>query len=285
MHNSNLVNSLVNNSSISHNDLVIEIGPGKGIITKALLTKKCKVIAIELDKKLADRLIEQFIGESNIVIENADFMTSELPSKEYKVFANIPFNMTAEIVQKLINPNGFANDVYLIMQYEAFLKYAGSPYQIETLRSLLYKPFFSTSIEYTFEPSDFYPIPKASIVLARFRRREQYDIDISEFDVYSDFINYIYSAPGSNLKEKTRTIFTYEQLKRLQKSCGVMIRTTLSTITYSQWIEMYHCFRKYVSPQKQSVINGMTINMERIRNNLQKEHKHRSNDMKGNNHG
>lgn len=62
------------------------------------------------------------------------------------------------------------------MQYEPFIKYAGNPYGAETLRSMLYKPFFDMDLKYRFDPSDFKPAPQARIVLASFERKQFPDV-------------------------------------------------------------------------------------------------------------
>ena len=89
-----LVAALIERSSLGPDDLVYEIGPGKGIIT-AQLARCCKrVIAIEKDPALALMLQKKFGHQPNLTIYNADFLRQPLPHQPYKVFSNIPFNIT-----------------------------------------------------------------------------------------------------------------------------------------------------------------------------------------------
>lgn len=275
LHSSKLVNRLVENSLVDSGDLVIEIGPGKGIITKALANRNCRVIAIEIDESLATKLVEKFRENDNIKIIQKDFMSFNLPKERYNVFANIPFNMTAEIIQKLVSASNTADEIYLVMQYEATLKYAGMPYYSESLRSLMYKPYYEVSIEYEFSPSDFFPIPKAKIVLAHFHKKEKPDIQNEKYAVYCDFLNYIFTVKGRTFKEKTRLLFTYEQQKRLHRASGIPFDAAISEITYAQWIDMFNCFLNYVSPEKQLIIKGAKKTMERSRSKLKKVHRNR----------
>lgn len=81
-----------------------------------------------------------------------DFLQYELPEgKEYKVFANIPFNITAEIIHKITEKNRAPQDAYLVIQKEAAWKYIGYPYYKESLRSLLLKPYFEFRILHSFQ--------------------------------------------------------------------------------------------------------------------------------------
>ena len=120
-----LVRKLVVRSGIKNSDMVVEIGPGKGIITKVLAENCAKVIAIEYDSNLYEGLKKQFVKQENVQMVGMDFLKYRLPQEEYKVFSNIPFNITAEILQKLLNDTVWLKDAFIIMQYEAAMKYAG----------------------------------------------------------------------------------------------------------------------------------------------------------------
>jgi 23S rRNA (adenine-N6)-dimethyltransferase len=110
-----LVEKLVQNSSLK-NDVVIEIGSGKGIITDMLSKHSKRVLAVEADKNLHAELGEKFASFPNVEIYQQNFLEFPLPKYEYKVFSNIPFNITADIVRKLFDSENSPVDSYLIMQ-------------------------------------------------------------------------------------------------------------------------------------------------------------------------
>ena len=214
LHSKRLVSELLSKSNITSEDTVIEIGPGKGIITEEL-SKKCgQVIGIEYDKELAHLLQESFANKSNVKIIEQDFLKYKLPNNGvYKICANIPFNLTADIMKKVLEFENPPTDIYFIMQYEAFLKYAGKPYYCESLRSLLYKPWFTAELIHEFQPSDFHPVPNARICFVHFQKK--YTPDITEGTDYKNFLSYVFSASGNSFKEKTKKLFSYEQQKRI----------------------------------------------------------------------
>ncbi|NMD01282.1 MAG: methyltransferase domain-containing protein, partial [Bacteroidales bacterium] len=90
-----LVASIVANSSISKEDTVYEIGPGEGIITGELAERAGKVTAIEMDTTLATRLRNKFRESDNVEIQEGDFLRYRIKERKYKIFSNIPFNITA----------------------------------------------------------------------------------------------------------------------------------------------------------------------------------------------
>ena len=114
--NKNLVRNLIVKSKLEKNDTVIEIGPGKGIITNLLAEYVGNVIAIEYDENLFRILVSQNKFE-NIEYVYGDFLKYHLPSKQrYKVFSNIPFQITADIIKKITEDNNSAEEIFLIVQ-------------------------------------------------------------------------------------------------------------------------------------------------------------------------
>ncbi len=188
LHSKELVRHLIGICNIKLDDVVIEIGPGKGIITNELAHKARKVVAIEFDEELYEKLKNKFQSNNKVDIIYGDILnyTPRIPS--YCVFSNIPFNITSEILNKFLSDKK-NEKMFLIMQYEPFIKYAGNPYGAETLRSTLYKPFFDMDLKYRFDPSDFKPAPQARIVLASFERKQFPDVKKEEENYIKIFLH------------------------------------------------------------------------------------------------
>lgn len=200
---STLVKRLLDLSSITKDDTVIEIGPGQGIITQEL-TKRCRnTVAYEIDTNLYEKLHARF---QNIELYHEDFIHAELPIKSYKVFSNIPFNSTSEIVKKLIFAENPPIDSYLILQKEAALKFAGKPIaRNNSLMALLLQVKFKPTIEYSFQKTDFYPKPSIETVLFRFKLSEK--IPATKTNAFYDYVTYEYIHGDKKITEKTLDFF------------------------------------------------------------------------------
>ncbi len=100
-------------------DTVLEIGPGLGTLTSELLRRAEKVVAVELDQDLARKLPGQFPGK-NLQIVNQDILTFDLTNlpKDYVVVANVPYYITAKIVQLLLNAANKPRRIVLLVQKE-----------------------------------------------------------------------------------------------------------------------------------------------------------------------
>jgi 23S rRNA (adenine-N6)-dimethyltransferase len=136
-----LVRTLVAESGIQATDTVVEIGAGEGIITQALAESAGRVIAVEKDPALARQLRQRFQQASNVRIIAGDFLRQQLPASPYIIFANIPFNCTAQIMRRIVYGANPPQAAHLVMQREAACKFAGAP--VETKFSTQIKPWFS----------------------------------------------------------------------------------------------------------------------------------------------
>lgn len=166
-----LLERIVRISTITKNDLVIEIGTGKGHLTEVLCRRAKYVYSMEIDKKLYERAKERLQKEDNLKIMCRDFMKYQLPSRtNYKVFANIPYNITTGIVKKLTEDAHPPSEIWLVMEKGAAKRFLGVPK--ETKYSLLLKRRWDLEIVYYFSREDFHPKPSVDSVLLHFLQKK-----------------------------------------------------------------------------------------------------------------
>lgn len=186
LHNRQLVKKLIGSSFIDQNDLVLEIGPGKGIITERLIKTAQKVIAIELDKHLFYHLNQKFKSTPNLKLYHQDFLQFHLPQKPYKVFANLPFAIEGKTVRKLLNANNPPEDCYLVIRKDLAQRLSGTSYHSQF--SILYKPWFEFEIFHHFNRPDFIPKPKVQATMLRFTKRNKPLLPLNQKQSYHQFI-------------------------------------------------------------------------------------------------
>jgi len=154
-----IVDEIISVGEISKNDEILEIGPGKGILTEKLLAKAGKVIAIEKDVELFQNLHKRFgkeIEEKRLILVNQDILDlGDLPEK-YKLIANIPYNITGEILKKFLSAKNQPSLMVLMVQKEVAervvaqdgkesilsisVKIFGTPKKIRVVPASFFKP-------------------------------------------------------------------------------------------------------------------------------------------------
>jgi 23S rRNA (adenine-N6)-dimethyltransferase len=241
---SRLVASTVRASSINKQDIVYEIGPGTGIITQVLAKIAKRVVVIEKDQNLVKKLRAKFRSLKTIEIHEADFLKYRIKHDEYKIFSNIPFNITSDIVRKILYGKNPPRETYLVIQKEAAEKFTGVPF--ETQFSILTKPWFSFSIIRKFKPTDFVPVPKVDVVLLHVEKRSKPLVSSENAPVYQRFVKHGFGAWRKHLKAAYKKTFTYVQWKKLARDLHFPLTATPTQLTFEQWLGLFNFYLENV---------------------------------------
>lgn len=274
--NPSLAMKLIQKSSISKDDIVYEIGPGTGVITCELAKHCKKVIAVEIDKNLVKKLREKFSIFSNIEIQEGDFLGYSITESKYKIFSNIPFNITSDIIRKIVATENPPQDAFLFIQYEAARKFIGEPVGKETQASLLTKPFFELSVIHEFKKNDFKPMPNVDIVLLRISKRRQLLVEEENLQLYRDFIVHCLNSQKPTLRQGLKKIFTDYQFSRLEKDFSFSDSARPTDLNFSQWLGLFGFFLKGTDVSKKLLVQGSEKSLKNQQSKLKKIHRTRT---------
>jgi 16S rRNA (adenine1518-N6/adenine1519-N6)-dimethyltransferase len=160
----NVVTSIVEKADVNKDDLVIEIGPGLGNLTKYLVEKAGKVISVELDKKMLQILNDRFSLYENFELINDDILKVDLKKliednkfSSVKVVANLPYYITTPIIMKLLEDNLKLKSITVMVQKEVAERLTEEPGGPDT-GSITY------SINYYTNPETIIDVPKESFI-------------------------------------------------------------------------------------------------------------------------
>lgn len=274
--NPEVIDFLVRKSKITKKDLVVELGAGDGEITKILSKYSKEVIAIEKDKKLYKKLFLDLKNKSNVKILNTDIFDFHFPEKgSYKVFSNIPFNFTADIVRLLTTQQNLSDDIYLFTQKQAALNYCGRPKTKESLKSLFLKLRFKPSIVYQFKRGDFRPAPKVDIVLLRLQKLSQPLLSAAKTTNFKDFVVYAFSQTKPNIKQGLSSIFTAKQFDQISKDFEVKFKNKPRDLSLKQWLDLYNFFDTNIDQNKKNFVNNSYQKLLGQQKGLKKIHRTR----------
>jgi 23S rRNA (adenine-N6)-dimethyltransferase len=268
-----LVASLLDKCHIGHDDVVYEIGPGKGIITEQLALRCKQVVAIEKDPGLSALLLQKFTDTPNVTLHEGDFLYYGLPHRPYKVFANIPFNITKAIVTRLTAAEYPPQDAYLTMQKEAAEMFLGKPH--ESLCSVLLKPWFEMEMMHRFRRKDFLPEPRVDVVMLRLRKRGPPMVNRRDRQCFRDFVVYGFTTWRPTLGGILKGIFTRHQLKYIRRELGCDLDATPTSLTFEQWLNVFEYFKTVGNEQAMQAILGSEKRLIQQQQKLQKVHRTR----------
>ena len=188
--NQNVVDQIVESSHITKQDVVIEIGPGLGTLTKELLENAGKVICIELDKKMIKILADRFSLYENFEVIHGDVLKVRLNKiikeekekngfKSAKIVANLPYYITTPIIMKLLEDRLDLESITVMIQKEVADRLIAIPGEKET-GAITYSVYYYASAEGIIEvPNDsFIPEPEVTSKVIKLTLRKEPPVEV-----------------------------------------------------------------------------------------------------------
>lgn len=156
--------AIVEAAEVTVHDTVLEIGPGKGFLTKGLLESGANVIALEKDRELVPLLAETFaqeIATKKLILIEGDALTFETSNieKKYKLVANIPYYITGAILSRYLSSFHQPSMMVVLVQKEVAERACARDGK-ESLLSLSIKAYGTPKLVYKVSKGSFFPIPK-----------------------------------------------------------------------------------------------------------------------------
>jgi 23S rRNA (adenine-N6)-dimethyltransferase len=238
--NRQLVKNLVRQTSFGPKDTVLEIGPGRGIITQELLALCRQVMAVEVDPKLCFFLRKKFQNAPNLILFNHDFLHFPLPFTEYKVFSNPPFSIEGKVIRKFLTGVNPPREAHLVVRQEVGERWTG--YQKESFFSVRFQPWFKMKVEHRFKKSDFFPQPKVEAVLIGLFKRKAPLLKETEKKMYEFFLQQGFGG-GRRMEGNLKSLFSNQRLEKLSRSLGFSCQAKPSELSFSQWLALFKNWR------------------------------------------
>jgi len=162
--NKNIAERIVEAADIKKSDVILEVGPGKGVLTNFLIQKSNHVIAVEKDKNLIDFLMDKFKDNRNLKIVHDDILKFKpqnfsLKHREYKIVANIPYYITSRFLRQFLESKYQPSLMVLMIQKEVAERIIARNKK-ESLLSVSVKVYGKPKIIIKVPAGNFTPKPK-----------------------------------------------------------------------------------------------------------------------------
>jgi len=221
----NAVNKIISVAEVSENDVILEIGPGLGVLTEELAELSKKVYAIEIDPRLCSFLNEKFSKYDNVEIIHRDILEVENPIHN-KVVSNIPYTITGPILEKIFfnkkPPEGImvieekiANRIFFISDYKNYSR-------ITISSNSFMKPISRQNIS----QNSFYPKPNISLSLIKMKPKEIINPFLFEKENREFFLRFIAGImpyKNKNIVNALRLFLNNEKLISINKNDIIQI--------------------------------------------------------------
>jgi 16S rRNA (adenine1518-N6/adenine1519-N6)-dimethyltransferase len=164
LHDKNIIKKIINSVKPNIKDTFLEIGPGDGVLSIPLQNKVSKLVVIEKDKDLIPVLSKLFQDKKNVQIIHEDILKIELLNlfnKKMRIIGNLPYNISTEIIFKLIPLNNIIEDIHFMLQKEVVERIIAKPSNKTYGRlSVMAQTYYDVKKLFDISPNVFTPKPK-----------------------------------------------------------------------------------------------------------------------------
>ena len=199
----NIIRKIINIINPTNSDKIIEIGPGKGALTKYLLKSK-QLTAVEIDPLLCSYLEEKF--ESKIELINDDILNINLYnySNYNKIVGNLPYYITTPIIFKILEHPFFDEAIFMVQKEVAERMTANPGNKIYGRLSVMIQVLANVHKEFNISKNIFYPKPKVDSSLVRISIKKT--IDVKNFNIFSEIVKKSFGQRRKILKNSLKDI-------------------------------------------------------------------------------
>ena len=204
----NIIKKIIHTLEIKSKDQILEIGPGKGALTFSI--KAQKVFAIEIDKDLCDLLSRK--KQKNLTIINEDILKTNIENlKINKVVGNLPYNISSQIIFKILKNNNWDTAIFMIQKElaERITSKEGSK-QYGRI-SVMIQSLCDVKREFNVSPNCFSPKPNVSSTIISLKKKKKI---IFDYDKFEYVVKKIFSQRRKKIKNTLTQISNYAELRK-----------------------------------------------------------------------
>lgn len=242
----NILQKIVNAASIEEEDLVLEIGPGPGALTQALLERGATVIAIEKDpifakalEDLGDQKSLHIICDDFLSFPLEDFLSSFPKGKEkIKVVANLPYQISTPILTKLLPLHEKIETITVMLQKEFAHRCVGKVGTNDYSSFSLFVQFFSDpSYRFTVEPTCFIPKPNVRSSVVQFRLRKP-ALETGQ-ESFFQLTRSTFAQRRKMLRSTLKKEYSLDVIEKTLQNLGCLLTTRPEELSLSQFLQLH----------------------------------------------
>jgi len=243
-----ILTTIVEAAELAPEDVVIEVGPGLGILTAELARRAGKVIAVEVDSKLASLLKRRLASASNVDVINADILevhrSQLLQGRDnYKVVANLPYYIASPILRYFVEAAPKPSLMVVMVQKEVGEAIAASPGKMSLLSVSL--QVYSRPRIVSYVPSQcFYPAPKVDSAILRFDMLPEPAVRVADIDSFFETVRCGFSSPRKQLRNSLAHGLGVKpaEATSLLEEAGIEPQRRAETLGLEEWARLHEAW-------------------------------------------
>ncbi len=239
---------IISAAEITPADTILEIGPGLGILTREMAGRAGRVIAVELDNRLAAILKQALAPLTNVTIINDDILHLDpaalLPGPtDYKVVANLPYYITSPVLRHLLEASVRPETMILMVQKEVAERIAAAPGR-RSLLSISVQFYGNPQIIDTVPAEAFHPAPEVDSAILRIDVYRQPAVAVSDRQGFFDLVRGGFSASRKQIINSLAQGLALDKpaVATLLDGAAIRPERRAETLTLEEWADLWRVF-------------------------------------------
>jgi 16S rRNA (adenine1518-N6/adenine1519-N6)-dimethyltransferase len=236
-------------ADVQPTDLVVEIGPGTGLLTRLLAEKAARVVAVEMDEGLVARLKRDLVSLPNLSIIHGDARewdpaTLGEPHKPYKMVANLPYYAASPIVRRFLECSLQPTTMAFTVQREVAQSMTAAPGKMRIL-SVATQLYGRPRIMGYIRPGSFRPPPKVTSAIVRIEVYDKPALTLDDTDAFFRVVRAGFSGARKQLRNSLGHSFDMAgaQMEEVLQEASIDPRLRAEALGLEDWGRLYHAFR------------------------------------------
>ncbi|MGD1714392.1 16S rRNA (adenine(1518)-N(6)/adenine(1519)-N(6))-dimethyltransferase RsmA [Dapis sp. BLCC M172] len=263
------LNKIVQAAELSNSDRVLEIGPGTGILTHRLLSLAASVVAVEIDRDLCQKLVKKIGGVENFLLLQGDILSLDLETNlaqfptfqnPNKVVANIPYNITGPILEKLLGtiaqPVANTYDlIVLLLQKEVADRICARP-DSKAYSSLSVKIQYLAKCEFICDvpAKAFYPPPKVDSAVIRLRP-QLIEPQANNPKQMETLVKLGFASKRKMLRNNLKAVVERDRLSELLEKLKVNPQSRAEDLSVQEWVTLANSLEEFLQSHSEITDN------------------------------
>jgi 16S rRNA (adenine1518-N6/adenine1519-N6)-dimethyltransferase len=245
-----IINHIVDSIQPLPEDLMIEIGPGLGAMTKPLLSRLNHLNVIELDRDIIPKLIRNCVfsdtdNKNKLIINEIDvlkfdfalFHSQQASEKKLRIVGNLPYNISTPVLFHLLNYRHLIQDMHFMLQKEVVDRIVSLPgKKLYGRLSVMIQTFCNTESLFEVPPYAFEPAPKVDSAILRLQPAAQFEDKINDFSLYEKLVRQAFSQRRKTLKNTLKNSCSPEQIE----NAGLLPSQRAEELSTTDFVNLYN---------------------------------------------
>jgi 16S rRNA (adenine1518-N6/adenine1519-N6)-dimethyltransferase len=221
LYDSSILKRIIDSAGLAEEDTVVEIGPGPGRLTRMLAERVHRLVAIELDPELYERLRGDFIAYRNVEIIHRDALRFSFETLgEFKVVANVPYYITTPIIFRLLEAKEHLKSMTLTIQKEVAERIVAQPggkaYGVLTI---MIRYLAHAELKFIIPKEAFKPVPKVDSAVVHMKILGQPSVSVKDEQIFFGLVRTAFSHRRKTLSNSLKGLG--ENIREVMISSGI----------------------------------------------------------------